>query len=242
MSIQTGLFIDENDIVIYKDATNKENFVMGYIGKGDKITMPDYIDNNSYSVYKYAFNDSADIKSITIGEGVTNIDIYAFYGCTSLVEINFNAIKMNDLPETSLRSGNHVFTDAGKNSNGIIVNIGEKVQRIPAYLFWSYYTGSSVNVIEINYSKNSVCEEIGNYAFYNLYGLEFIIIPSQINHIGYRAFYYCNLQKAIFEEESNWWVSTKATATSGSAVSLESEEENATLLKKTYLNYYWFKG
>ena len=133
----------------------------------------------------YAFYGCDLITSITIPSSVTSIGAYAFCYCPNLSEINFNATAMNDLNRES-----YVFKNAGKNTNGITVNIGASVSKIPAYLFYSapqenspsYYT--SPNITNVVFAENSQCTSIGKYAFSYCTSLTSIEIPAIMTSIG----------------------------------------------------------
>ncbi len=128
-----------------------------------------------------AFSGCQRLTSIEIPSSITAIGKNAFYACYALTEINFNATVMNDLTSSS-----YVFSEAGKNGTGITIKIGTNVKKIPAYLFYSNDYITSVLFEEV-----SVCESIGEYAFYCCKHLTSIEIPSSINSIGDYAFSSC---------------------------------------------------
>ncbi|MCD7728980.1 MAG: leucine-rich repeat domain-containing protein [Clostridia bacterium] len=115
--------------------------------------------------YSYGSNYVLKITSVTIGENVTSIGNNAFYNCTALMKINFNATSMDDLS-----SNTHAFDKAGQNDEGITVTIGANVTKIPAYLFNSYYVSGgfdySPKITSIVFEDGNVCESIGDCAFY----------------------------------------------------------------------------
>jgi hypothetical protein len=117
---------------------------------------------------------------------VTNVGTYAFYGCTALTEIEFNAIAMDDLS-----SSNYVFYNAGVNGEGIDVTIGAGVTKIPAYLFYPNDASCCPNITSVTFASGSVCESIGNYAFYYADGITSVELPNTVKNIGYYAFAYC---------------------------------------------------
>lgn len=116
-----------------------------------------------------------NFKSLTISENVVEIGEYAFAECLKLTEINFNANNVSDFSKNQ-----YVFSKVGQDNNGITLNIGSNVQKIPAFMFYpSGDTGISVsaattytpNIKTINFSKNDVMTSIGSYAFWNLRNL-----------------------------------------------------------------------
>jgi len=132
-----------------------------------------------------AFSGCANLTSITIPGSVTSIGNNAFLGCTGLTSIDFNAIAMTDLTSSS-----DVFRNAGQNAGGITVNIGANVTKIPAYLFCPVtYSGEFPKITTVNFAVGSVCQSIGDFAFYNCTGLT--TIPNSVTSIGNYAFYIC---------------------------------------------------
>lgn len=193
--------------------TNDNTAIVGvYSGTAATVTIPDEIEgalvteiaNNAYyqcsaltsieipetitRIGANAFYECIGISDITIPESVTEIGTYAFYGCTALENIEFNAISMNDLSVS-----NFVFGSAGYASKGVKVIIGEKVTKIPTYLFCPYNSSNSVsaNIVSVTFKEGTVCESIGNNAFQYCDKLVDITIPDSITNIGNYAFYYC---------------------------------------------------
>ncbi len=149
------------------------------------VTIP----NSVTSIGGSAFEVCTSLTSITIPDSVTSIGSDAFRNCTSLAEINFNATAMDDLS-----SG--IFSNAGKDGNGIKVTIGKNVTKIPAYLFCtnSYY---SSKITSVEFEEGSVCESIGYNAFYNCTSLTSVTIPNSVTSIGSEALSYCTSQTSV---------------------------------------------
>ncbi len=136
-----------------------------------------------------AFYSCSSLTSVTIGDSVTSIGNYAFSGCTALTEIHFNATEMNDLYDY-----NNVFSNAGKNGEGIAVTIGANVTKIPAYLFYLDSSSSyAPKLTSVVFEENSVCTNIGEYAFRGCSSLTSVTIGDSVTSIGNSAFLGCGL-------------------------------------------------
>ena len=110
------------------------------------VTIPDSVTSIGYS----AFCDCSSLTSVTIGNSVTSIGTYAFRDCTGLTEINYNAKAMTDLTSSS-----SVFYNAGTAGSGIKVTFGEKVKKVPDYLFSTYFSDDFPKIREIVFVGNA---------------------------------------------------------------------------------------
>ena len=126
---------------------------------------------------KYTFAGYDKITSVTLPESLESIaGSHTFYNCQNVTEINFNASSFIDL--SSSRS---IFFGAGQSGIGLTINVGNKVEHIPAYLFFSCSNATTVNFPE-------TLQSIGAYAFYYCNGLTSITLPEKIQSIGDYAF------------------------------------------------------
>ncbi len=172
------------------------------------------------SIGTMAFVDCIYLSQITIPENVTSIQDDAFWNCTGLTEINFNATNMADCTATS-----DLFGAAGKESTGITVNVGANVTRIPDYLFYPYEGDQHIpNIDSINFAHGSECTEIGDFAFYNCQPLTSLNLSDSLETIGESAFYGATSLLSLTIPES---VQTIGQYAFGMASALENLQYNA---------------
>ena len=67
--------------------TNNGAVITKYIGTSDNVQIPTSIEGRPViKIYEYAFSGT-NVKSVTIPEGVQEIDWFAFYNCSSLQKV-----------------------------------------------------------------------------------------------------------------------------------------------------------
>ncbi|MCD8372697.1 MAG: leucine-rich repeat protein [Clostridia bacterium] len=156
------------------------------------------------SVSEYAFYYCTSLKTVNLPEGVTSIGVNAFYNCASLTSINipesvtsigdqafdkctsietiyFDAKALDDLSEY-----NYVFFNAGQESGGVTIYIGENVTKIPDYMFCQ-----SQYILNVVFDDGGICQSIGDHAFSGCISLNSVNIPDSVTTIGDYAFNYC---------------------------------------------------
>ena len=245
--------MDESETIIRDfefelDEENHTATVTNYIGEEGVAVIPssfsirrlengstEYILGSDYTVTAIAAGTSSNgpftsvqstLTSITIPETIISIGNYAFYDCTMLTEINYNAKSANDLTVY-----NYVFGNAGRASEGITVNFGEGVEKVPAMLFRPSIASDVVepNIIKVNFSStitsiganafedchsltsvtfgdNSKLTTIGSYAFSYCSSLTSIIIPEGVTSIGESAFDACYALAEVYNYSPSFTV------------------------------------
>lgn len=146
---------------------------------GIELVIPSEHDGLPVTVIETdAFNDNDNIISVSIPESIKSIGSAAFENCSNLSYIYFNAAEMNDLNASP-------FMSSGHGSDGITVLIGNKVARVPNYLFGPNFPGYSYSphIISVNFEENSICTEIGSGSFYYNQGINFTA-PSSLVKVG----------------------------------------------------------
>ena len=175
----------------YYDQTN--DYKTGLFG--DCPLKEIYLGRNlsySTSVKNSPFFSISTLKSVTIGNSVTEIGSYTFYGCSSgLTEVNYNAENCTSMGSSS----SPVFSGC---SNLNTLNIGKEVKTIPSYAFKGCSGLTSITI------PNSVTT-IGESAFEKCSGLTSITIPNSVTTIGEDAFYICSdLTNVNISDLSAW--------------------------------------
>ncbi len=165
-------------------AINGVNYLVGYVGEGTELILPDSYKGNGYEVYEFAFYRRDDITSVTIGSGITSIGAYAFQYCGSIREIYFNATAMNELDYVQYSDDyyNNTAAPFAYCGNGARVVIGQNVTKIPSYVF----SRCDISILEFN--ENSTLS-IGTKAFSRAYIDDVIVYEGVITSMGENAFY-----------------------------------------------------
>ncbi len=138
------LTTDSDGYIIYTDADDK--ILVGYVGNEYSLTLP----NGITSIHKYAFYDCTSLINVEIPNSVTSIGDSAFESCYFLTNVVIsNSIK----------------------------SIGKNAFR---------HCGSLTSIIIPN-----TVTSIGEGAFYNCTSLTNIVIADSVTNIGFFAFYSC---------------------------------------------------
>lgn len=147
------------------------DWVVGYIGSNDKISIP----NGVKGISAHAFYSRNTITEITIPESVEIIDQAAFYGCMGLKKVVFNG--------TSQLKGisSYAFTKCEALET---IEIPASVKQVGDYAFYGCTALKKVVL------KDGV-EVLGNYVFYGCTALEQVDLGSTLTTMGGRVFSRC---------------------------------------------------
>lgn len=134
--------------------TSGDYYLINYIGNDTSITLPDNINGNSYSLYKYAFASSS-LESVTIPNTITSIADYAFYNCKNLTNIT--------MPNSVTSIEDYAF---GYCRNLTSITIPNSVTSIGKYAFYYCENLTSITILaslkSIGYGTD---ESIGDNVF-----------------------------------------------------------------------------
>ena len=120
------------------------------------------IPNSVTAIGEVAFSECSGLTSVTIPESVTHIENGAFKNCTSLKTLNYNAISCDDFATLT----NYTYP-VFYNVDLLTINIGDNVQRIPAYFAFKQQQLKEVNI-------GSNVQSIGSFAFANCSAIQII--------------------------------------------------------------------
>lgn len=200
--------------------------------KFEKIKIP----NSVTSIGANAFVFCSNLTSITIPNSVTSIGESAFAACTSLAicRIGRGTTYIGRSVFTQNKSLVDIVVDANNehysSDGGVLFNKDKS-------FLHSYPSASGSYTI-----PNSVIS-IGANAF-NSCPLTSISIPNSVTSICLGAFSRSSLTSATFANTSGWYVTETegGDISTGTAVDLSDAANNATLLRDTYLMYYWYRS
>ena len=184
---------------------------------GGNISIPGQIEYGgiTYSVYQIgsrAFYECADLKSVTLGEGIGYIDAYAFCSCPNLERITFSST-MN-----SFNTDNPVFercpkleiVTTPKTSESQLDYFYTHGGALYRHCYYSADTGTFSKETEVLswlpekttgvFAIKDGVEAIDRYSL-TFTGIDKIIIPESVKYIGSRFF---NDSKTPLEIELNW--------------------------------------
>ena len=184
-------------------------------GEGKMPTISTYTEQPWYA-------QAANITSVVISNGVTNIGSHVFYGLT-----NLSSITIPDGVESTGKTsfyGCHSLTSVTL-PNGL-VSIG-----------YQSFLGCK-NLTDVNIPSTVTDIYVQAFASCNLAS---VTIPSRVKYIASSVFSgNNNLASVTFEDTSGWYIATYQGATSGTNIDVTNPTTNATNLTNTHVSKYWY--
>lgn len=132
---------------VIEDSVSINGMILPVVDIDNQVFM-NYIDlievdipNTVTTIGEFAFAGCSNLTKVTIGEGVRTIGNRAFYNCTKLDTLNFNAEDCEKAAHSGWE-GYSVFTNCKSLS---VVNIGNKVKRLPEFIFYKLNNLLTIN-------------------------------------------------------------------------------------------------
>ena len=202
-------FAYDNDSLTSVIVPNSVNSIGNSAFSGCNSLTSVNIPNNVTSIGRGAFYNCSSLTSVTIPNSVTSIGNWAFVNCSSLTTLNFNAVNCSNFTYNPSNHDYPPFYSCPITS----INIGDSVQRIPAYFAENQSNLISItipdNVTEIGIGGFQGCDgliiatigngvsNIHNNSFNGCSNLTHLTIGSSVEYIGDSAFIDCNILTSI---------------------------------------------
>ncbi|MBQ7466962.1 MAG: leucine-rich repeat domain-containing protein, partial [Clostridia bacterium] len=154
-----GTFETASNGVIYYTNANF-NIPKTAVGITSQVSESITIANDCVGIKSFAFQGCTGLTNLTIPASVTSIGTSAFNGCSNLTEINYNGSITTDFATDS-----YLFYEAGQSGEGITLNIGSNVTKVPTCMFYGS-NGNAAKITSITINNTSVV--IGTNAFAGL--------------------------------------------------------------------------
>ncbi|MFI3297418.1 MAG: leucine-rich repeat domain-containing protein [bacterium] len=144
--------------------------------------------NKVTAIPNYIFAECLAINKVVIPENIKSIGGYAFVGCSSLNNIEYNAIDCRIVCSTEEDRMRSAFANQAVTT----VTFGKRVKNIPEYAF-----SGCERLVNVNLPDS--LEVIEKYAFADCKSLRYITIPERVKNVKGGAFAGCtNLRDIDF--------------------------------------------
>ena len=179
-----------------------------------------YYINNTKNEKVALYVVDKDVTSVTLEEGITEIQTKAFSDCTSLTSIT--------IPEGVTNIGRSAFSDCTSLTSITLPNSLTSIGR------GAFAYCSSLTEITIPEGVTS----IGRDAFLSCISLTEITIPERVTSIGYYAFYHCESLTEITIESDDIYKDATSATSAGNLLQKATTVRVLTTIVNTYDNSY----
>lgn len=219
----TNWVLDSEGVLTLSPGTGSTNtqYYPEWAGYKEEIQSV-VVEQGVTTISAYAFNECTNLKTITIPNSVTSIEIYATRLCDALTDVFFDGtqaqwdkIDINyeydyRLAEVNIHTIAYAFDtwyglDWYLDNDGILTISGNGDNGLMHSVFvndaWRPY-GDQIKTVVIKESVGN----LGAFAFYDCQTLTSITIPTTITQIGREAFYQCsNLTDVYYNGTQQQW-------------------------------------
>ena len=219
----------DNGFITYLDKVSNLTYIAGNINKDlEELIFPQDINGQTYIIKKRSFSES-NYRKVTIPSSCIEIQKEAFYN-SNIEELTIDGVK---------EIKDYAFYGSGQLTN---LTLNEGIETIGKRAFMMDNFSLAQGYYESLIIPDSVIS-IGDEAFYRNEFLKNITINnvnSNLKSIGIRAFSNCErLESVEFKTISSWYISEDENFEAYKEIDISNKENNATLLKSQYDDYYW---
>lgn len=159
----------------YYILNDNEVKVTVYSGKEKNVTIPATVNGTKVKVIERSLFRNAEIESVTIPEGITEIQDYAFAGCQNLKEVV--------IPEGVTTIGDNAFWNCKSLEK---VTIPSSLKKLGVYAF------SATGLKSVTIPESKSFTSLSEFAFFQSFDLAEVVLPLTMTNIPDNAFKECS--------------------------------------------------
>lgn len=165
---------EEGDFGFYR-LNDNEVKVTVYNGKDKDIKIPETVNGSKITVVGANLFQATDVETVTIPEGITEIQKHAFSSCQNLKKVNF--------PSTLKVIGENAFWNCKNLEN---VELPSSLKKIEWYAF------SATGIKSIKIPESDTLSTLPEKVFFQCSNLSEVTLPLSITNIADDAFAECS--------------------------------------------------